>query len=286
MLSVMARTQVEEPSVTEDPARRWERRTGGVLMALALLFLVVYAVPVLWPGLPAPWPTVLRVTNVVVWGLFAVDYLVRLRLAMDRWRFVREHLFDLAVLVLPVLRPLRLLRLVTALLVIERRTEVMTRGRLSLYIGATTSLLVVVGALALLDAERGEGNVETFGDALWWSVVTVTTVGYGDHFPVTGAGRAVAVGLMLCGIGLLGFVTGSLASWVTERVSAVRQTGEQTSAEVATLLAELRELRAEVATLRADTQAPGEDPDAGVDPDAGGEPDAAATVSRQRVPEP
>lgn len=233
-----------------DRAQLWERRTGGALMALAVLFLLAYAVPVLHPELPAEWRAACRIANVGIWALFAVDYLVRLLLTSDRWRFIRSHVFDAVVLLLPLLRPLRLLRLVTALMVLERRTEVMTRGRLAVYVGATMSLLVSVGALALLDAERGRGNIDSYPDALWWAVVTVTTVGYGDHFPVTGAGRAVAVGLMLCGIGLLGFVTGSLASWVMERISAVKATGEQTQGDVADLVAELRALRSEVAALR------------------------------------
>ncbi|QSB14660.1 ion transporter [Natronosporangium hydrolyticum] len=234
-----------------DRVHSWERRTGPWLMALAVLFLVVYAWPVLQPELPAEVLTACRAANLVIWLLFGADYLIRLLLAGDRWRFVRSHLFDLLVLALPLLRPLRLLRLVTALMVIERRTEVMTRGKLAVYVGATMGLLVGVGALALLDAERGTGNIDSYPDALWWAVVTVTTVGYGDHFPVTGAGRAVAVGLMLCGIGLLGFVTGSLASWVMERISTVASTTEQTQAELTDVVAELRQLRAEVAALGA-----------------------------------
>lgn len=245
-------TTPQETGPAADRALRWERRTSWWLVGLAVVFLVLYAVPVLAPDLPAAWRSACRIANVVVWFLFWVDYLVRLALAGNRREFVRGHLFDLAVLVLPLLRPLRLLRLLTALMVIERRTEVMTRGKLAVYVGATMGLLVSVGALALLDAERGQpdANIQGYPDALWWSVVTVTTVGYGDHFPVTGPGRAVAVGLMLCGIGLLGFVTGSLATWVMERISAVEEASQETQAEVADVLAEVRTLRAELAELR------------------------------------
>jgi voltage-gated potassium channel len=232
--------------------QQWERRTGKWLVVLAVLFLVVYAVPILWPDLPPHWRYACHATNWVIWALFIGDYLVRVAWADNRWRFFRSHPFDLAVLALPMLRPLRLLQLVKVLLVIERRTDVWTRGRLAVYVGATMALLVLIASLAILDAERGaEGSsIESFGDALWWSLVTVTTVGYGDTFPVTGAGRVIAVAMMLCGIGLLGFVTGSLASWVIEQVSAVEKTSERTRADVGDVLAEVRALRAELAELR------------------------------------
>jgi voltage-gated potassium channel len=73
---------------------------------------------------------------------------------------------------------------------------------------AARGLVLFVAALAVLQAERGHpgGNIESFGDALWWAVTTVTTVGYGDRFPVTTTGRFVAGGLMLAGIALLGVV--------------------------------------------------------------------------------
>jgi voltage-gated potassium channel len=231
--------------------RAWERRTGPWLMALAVLFLVVYAVPVLWPDLPTGWRQVCRVANITIWLLFGADYAIRLVTSDNRTAFVRGNLFDLVVLLLPTLRPLRLLRLLTALTILERRAEKLTRGKLAVYVGATTAVLVVVGALAMLDAERGHGNIDSYPDALWWAVVTVTTVGYGDTFPVTGLGRAVAVGLMLCGIGVLGFVTGSLASWVLERVSSVEESHQATRTDLADVLAEVRVLREEVAALRA-----------------------------------
>ena len=85
-------------------------------------------------------------------------------------------------------------------------------------------LAVGLGALAVLDAERDapEANITTFGDALWWACATVTTVGYGDHYPVSGEGRVVAVVLMVVGIGVVGAVTASVATWILGRVEAER----------------------------------------------------------------
>ncbi|MFY1636657.1 potassium channel family protein [Solwaraspora sp. WMMB335] len=246
----------------QDRIARWEHRTAGVLTVLAVAFLVVYAAPILHPEMPTRWRAACVVANIGIWLVFWVDYLARLWLASNRWRFVRAHLFDLIVLVLPVLRPLRMLRLVTAVITLTRRTEVWARGRLALYVGSTTVLLVIVSGLAVLDAERNhpETGITSYPDALWWSVVTITTVGYGDFYPVTATGRFVALALMIGGIGLIGFVTGSLASWIVERISAASDEADAAKApatreDVVALTAELAALRAEVAALRASDEA-------------------------------
>lgn len=94
-------------------------------------------------------------------------------------------------------------------------------------------------------------NITGSGDALWWAATTVTTVGYGDRFPVTATGRAVAVRLMLAGIALLGIVTAALASWLLDRVREVEQEGQAaTLRDVAVLAAEVRALRAELEGAR------------------------------------
>ncbi|MEV6522759.1 potassium channel family protein [Longispora sp. NPDC051575] len=243
---------------------RWERRTGGPATALAVLFLVSYAIPILGPGLPAPLLTACDIADITIWALLGADYLYRFTLAADRLRFVRRHLLDLCVLVLPMLRSVRVLRLVMLVTVAHRRVHAVTRVRLGVYVAAATALLVFVASLATLDAERSnpDANITGFADALWWSFTTITTVGYGDQYPTTNTGRFVAVALMFCGISLLGFITASLASWFVERFNAVEQGSEEARDDLAQLLAEVRELRAEVAQLRA--------PDPGVPPAADG----------------
>jgi len=154
---------------------------------------------------------------------------------------------------LPLLRPLRLLRLVTLLSVLNRYAGGSLRGRVAVYVAGSTALVLFVSALAVLDAERGaEGaNIAGFTDALWWAMTTVTTVGYGDRFPVTPTGRVVAGGLMLAGIALLGVVTASLASWLIERVAQVEEQSQAaTRRDVAALTDEVRALRSELAEAR------------------------------------
>ncbi|MGY2082941.1 potassium channel family protein [Blastococcus sp. SYSU DS0539] len=234
-------------STLPDPRRdRWERSTDWILTTAALLFLVAYAWPILDPDLPRPWPTVCRWVTWATWLWFAVDYGVRLRLSRHRRRFLRRNLFDLAVIVLPLLRPLRLLRLVTLLNALNRHAGRSLRGRVAVFVVGATALLMFVAALAVLDAERGhpDANVDGFGEALWWAFATVTTVGYGDRYPVTAEGRVIAAGLMLTGIALLGVITATFASWLVERV---QQVGEESEAITRR---DLQALTEEVARLR------------------------------------
>ncbi len=218
-------------------------------MVAAAAFLAAYAWPILAPDLPAG-PALACVTVTwLAWGAFAGDYVARVVLAPDRQRYVVRHLHDLAVIVLPLLRPLRLLRLVTVIGALNRGAGSSLRGRVVVYVTGGTTLLAAVAALAMLDAERAApgANITTIGDALWWSVTTITTVGYGDRYPTTTTGRWVAVALMLAGIALLGVVTATLASWLIERVSAENAAGRAATTDQAeALMLEVRALRAEL----------------------------------------
>jgi voltage-gated potassium channel len=235
-------------------ARRlaWERRTEKPLLVGALVFLVAYAWPILRPGLTPAEDLACYLVNLVVWFSFAVDLVVRLALAQQRGRFLRSNWLDVIALLLPFLRPVRALRAVMALNLIGRRGGGFARGRVVATAVGTVALVGLVASLAVLDAERGKpgANIETFGDALWWAATTIMTVGYGDRFPTTTEGRLVAVGLMGTGIALLGVVTAALASWFVQQLSEVQSAERQTDESVTALAAEIRELRAEVQSLR------------------------------------
>jgi voltage-gated potassium channel len=226
----------------------YERRSAWILTAAAVLFLAVYAWPILDPGLPSGWVRACSIANITIWIAFGLDYLVRLTLAPSKRRFVRSHLLDLAVLILPLLRPLRAVRVVTALARLNR-TSVSVRGRTTAYVVGAVILLGFVSALAVLDAERElpGANITSFGDAIWWAATTITTVGYGDQFPTTAEGRFVGVGLMIGGIALVGTITAALASWFVEQINTAEQAEADTRDEqLATLLAEVQALRAEL----------------------------------------
>ena len=236
--------------MTEPRRDAWERAAEWPLTLAALAFLGAYAWPILAPSLGRPWTTVTTAVTTAVWAVFALDYLVRLGLSRRRGRFVRGNLLDLAIIVLPVLRPLRLLRLFTLLSLLNRYAGMSLRGRVAVYVGGSTVLVLLLGALAVLDAERGaaESSITSFGDALWWSVTTVTSVGYGDTYPVTTTGRLVGVALMLTGIGLIGVVTASVATWLVQQVSDADDEAEAARRrDLEALAREITALREELA---------------------------------------
>lgn len=198
--------------------RGWEQRSSIPLILLGLAFLVAYAWPVLDPRIDTNLRSVLRAVSWTVWGAFALDVAARLTLTDEKRRYALAHWYDLALIALPLLRPLRLLRLLALLRVLDRSASDSLAGKALVYGFGAASVFVGLGALAVLDAEQAapNANITSFGDALWWACTTVTTVGYGDRFPVTGQCRAVAVVLMIVGIGLVGTITGAVASWLVQ----------------------------------------------------------------------
>lgn len=237
--------------------RTWINNTEWFLAAVALLFLAAYAWPILEPGLPSGLRRLCGAVQLAAWAIFLVDYVARVWAAHNRRRYFTKHLLDLLIVALPALRPLRLLRLVVLFRVLNRKAAASLRGRVPLYVTVSAATLVVCAALAVLNAERDAAgsNIKSFGDALWWAVVTVTTVGYGDHFPVTFQGRCVAVGLMIGGVALIGVVTASFAAWFIDRVRDEEdEVQAATQRDLAEIAARLDVLTREVQALRAETK--------------------------------
>lgn len=227
-----------------------EQRTEWPLVVAALLFLLGYAVPILNPGVSTGVRSVCTVVLLVTWLVFVADFLGRIWLAERRGHYLIRHVPDVLVLAVPVLRPLRLLRLLVLVRVLNRQAGSALRGRVAIYVGAAAVTVIFCAALAVLDAERGHdgANINTFGDAVWWAVTTVMTVGYGDRYPVTVEGRFVAVGLMIAGIALIGVVTASFATWLIDRVRQVEaESRSATAADVNALRSEMIALREQLA---------------------------------------
>jgi voltage-gated potassium channel len=225
----------------------WEQRTEWPLALVAIAFLAMYSVHVLYQPRGAE-PTVLSAVAWVAWSLFVSDYIVRLTLSSDRRQWLLHHLFELVIVAVPLMGPLRLLRVVVLVGALEKAVGAALRGRIVIYTTAGVVLLIYVGSLATLAQERGHpgATITSFGKAVWWAITTVTSVGYGDLYPVTVMGRVIAVLLMIGGISLIGVVTAALASWIVERVS------ESRSADQALSPATVDELRNEMRALSED----------------------------------
>lgn len=196
----------------------WERRTEWPLITAAALFIAAYTVQVLDTDLSPGWWAFWRSVTFVTWALYVIDYLARLMLSSDRMRFVRTRWLDLVVLVMPLLRPLRVVQIYAMTRERVARPRLSAEAQVALYAGLTTLLTGYSASLAVYRDERNApgATIRTFGDAVWWACVTVTSVGYGDMYPVTPGGRVVGVVLMLVGIGLLGAVVGTFSSLLVQ----------------------------------------------------------------------
>ncbi|MET9650136.1 potassium channel family protein [Streptomyces sp. JL2001] len=198
---------------------RWDERMEVPLAVASALFLAGYAILILGDGLPHGWRDVCLALVLAAWALFAVDYVVRIWLSGRRpLRFVRAHLLDTVVLILPLLRPLRVVKAYDTIQRRQDKPRLTLYARVMAYAGLTSILLGFAGSLTVYRFERDApgATIVTFGDSVWWACSTLSTVGYGDVTPVTPMGRVTAVGLMACGLALLGAVTGSFSSWLIQ----------------------------------------------------------------------
>lgn len=202
----------------------WSARTTRPLDLLAMVFLV--ALFLRW--LLADRPRDVGVWNLslylgyAVWAAFVVDYFVRLALSVPRAVFVRTHKLDLLMVLVPFLRILRVL------IVIVRSIRRIPTERVAASMVGIAAAVVTLGALVVwrYESVAPGSNIRTIGQAYWWAIVTTTTVGYGDEYPITWQGRIVASVMMLVGVGLIGTVSASVASWFVGRRDAATDAPE------------------------------------------------------------
>jgi len=182
--------------------------------------------------------------------LFFTDFLVSLYSAPNRWSyFLRWGWLDLlssvpainAFRVTRAARVLRILRVIRGIRATKVLTQFIVQRRAEsafLAVSLLSLLLVVVSSIAILQFEGTPGsNISSAEDAIWWALETITTVGYGDRYPVTAGGRLIATFLMVFGVGVFGTLSGFVASWF------LKPEQEKLDSELATLIAEIRELR-------------------------------------------
>lgn len=221
------------------------------MLGLCVYVLLVLAAQTVFSLAPET-VAILDAADLFVCAIFFADFVRSLIVASNRTQYlVRWGWLDLisSIPTVDVLRWGRAARVFRIIRVLRGARAARLLGQFTLERRASSSfwaallvaiLATIFGGIAILHLETAAGvNIKGGSDALWWAFVTVTTVGYGDHYPVTGAGRAVAALLMLVGIGLFGTFTAYVASWFLEPDEKAQDD-------------ELRAIHAEIAELRDD----------------------------------
>ena len=233
-----------------DRAARAQQLFEWPIVVAALL--VIPAIVIEQSSLGEPWDTVATVINWVTWLVFLAELVVMLILVSDRRLYVRKNLWDVALVVLtpPILPPglqaLRALRILRVL----RLERVARFGRRAfslngLRYAALIALLAALGGGAAFEALESQQHPKPgFFDGIWWSVSTMTTVGYGDVIPHTTASRMLAMALMLTGIGFVALLTGAIAErFLSPEVREVQEELEIVGAEEDKIAAAISDVR-------------------------------------------
>ena len=185
------------------------------LTTLALAFLVAYSYPAFVEVIPASTQTNLDIVQWVSWIAFAADLLFGIYKSANKTQFLKKHPLEILAVVLPFLRPLRLLRFISFGTLVFEKVNLGKSIAISFKVIATALFLTYLAGIEITIAERGkpEATIQSVGDGLWWAITTLTTVGYGDIYPTTTEGRFIAVGLMVSGICVLGVISATVAAW-------------------------------------------------------------------------
>jgi voltage-gated potassium channel len=186
-----------------------------LLTALAIIYLAAFSYPAFVDPVPQDIQIVLSSIQWLAWGVFAIDVAYGLITSANRKQYLKTHPLEIVSVALPILRPLRLLRLITIGSLVIQRVAIGRQFAIMIKVFLFSILIAYISAVQITMVERPiqGANIKSFEDALWWALTTVTTVGYGDKFPTTTEGRAIAFGLMLVGISLMGVITASVAAW-------------------------------------------------------------------------
>lgn len=235
----------------------FERTVELPMLVLALAMLPLLLIPEFFDLSPAMKEGLL-VGEWFIWSAFALELGVKTYLSTSRKKYLIDHWFDVVIVVVPFLRPLRIVRSLRVLrasramrllsygvrLTHEARAMVLSHGlHYAVIIGAGV-FFALAGLALLFERDAADANIHTYGDAVWWGIATITTVGYGDRFPVTTEGRAVSVFIMILGISLFSLITASVAAMF------VRPSVDKEEATLEDVLARLEQMEARLIAMQ------------------------------------
>ena len=221
----------------------WEERSSRPMFVASVLYLLAFAAPIMSTRIQEPYDAYLNILQLILWGLFAADYCIRLYLAPRRLYFITHNLMNLAIVLLPAWRIVSFL----AMIYMTANRQYKRLSELAVKLFGYTAIFIIMFALAIYSVESSEPGamIRDLPTAYWWTFTTLATVGYGDVYPITGIGRVIAVVVMLYGVGMVAVATGALASWIIEKIGGrEEQEYPATKADVDDLRQEISELRA------------------------------------------
>jgi voltage-gated potassium channel len=182
---------------------------------LALAFLIAYSYPAFVVEINPSNQSILDGIQWVSWIAFAADLFFGIYKASNKMQFLKKHPLEILAVILPFLRPLRLLRFISFGTLVFEKVNLGKSIAITFKVIVTALFLTYLAGIEITMAERGEpgATIQSVGDGFWWAITTLTTVGYGDIYPTTTEGRFIAVGLMVSGICVLGFISATVAAW-------------------------------------------------------------------------
>jgi len=229
---------------TEEQA---ERFLEWPMIVLTLLLIPIMAIPVMYDLSPA-WGRVIYVVDVAIWGAFYFEMFIKLLVSKNRFSTVKRNWFLVLILLVPSFRLFKLARLarmlrVVRLLRLQSRVSALKEPPRKLFysieygIGALAAAIFVFAFILWQVENRAGGAIQTFGEALWWAVITMTTIGYGDVVPTSSAGRVVGGITAVAGVLVFMIITAKIASYFVHY--KVQETHRRTTEELLTRLEKL-----------------------------------------------
>jgi len=227
------------------------------MLVLALLMLPLLLLPEFF-DLSSAMKEGLLVGEWFIWSAFALELGVKTYLSPSRGQYLVSHWYDVVIVVVPFLRPLRIVRSLRLLrasramrllsygirLTHEAREMIVSHGlHYATLVGAGV-FFSLTGVALLFEREASDANIHTYGDAVWWGIATITTVGYGDRFPVTTEGKVISAFIMILGISLFSLITASIAAMF------VRPSVEKEEATLEDVLARLEQMEARLIAMQ------------------------------------
>jgi voltage-gated potassium channel len=203
--------------MTERVGRIWNE----TLTFLALAFLMAFSYPAFVTPIPQKTQSYLNVIQWITWVAFASDLIYGLLKSKNMKQYLKSHPLEIAAVLLPFLRPLRLMRVISFGGLAIQKIAIGRQFAITFKVIVSSLFVAYIAAVQITISERevAASNIKNFGDGFWWAITTVTTVGYGDKYPTTMEGKTLAVLLMLIGISLLSVITASVAAWFVKMSS-------------------------------------------------------------------